>query len=84
MRWLSLGTRPVSCLRSEIAANTNVLEIVPKNGKIFKTLGKRWSERHGVTVPLAYFLVFHQFQRAGRALRMCDRPINVTCIYPIM
>ena len=34
MRWLSLGTRPLLFMRSEIAANLNVLEFVKIFGEI--------------------------------------------------
>ena len=39
-------------MRSEIAANLNVLEFVQIFGEICKTLGVRWSNRYGVTAPL--------------------------------
>ena len=39
-------------MRSEIAANLNVLEFVKIFGEICKTLGVRWSNRYGVTAPL--------------------------------
>ena len=51
-RWLSLGIRPLLSMRSEIAANLNVLEFVKIFGEICKTLGVRWSNRYGVTAPL--------------------------------
>ena len=38
-------------MRSEIAANLNVLEFVKIFGEICKTLGVRWSNRYGVTAP---------------------------------
>ena len=39
------------CMRSEIAANLNVLEFVKIFVEICKTLGVRWSNRYGVTAP---------------------------------
>ena len=51
MRWLSLGTRPLLFMRSEIATNLNVFEFVKIFGEICKTLGVRWSNRYGVTAP---------------------------------
>ena len=50
-RWLSLGIRPLLFMRSEIAANLNVLEFVKIFGEICKTLVVRWSNRYGVTAP---------------------------------
>ena len=41
-------------MRSEIAANLNVLEFVKIFGEICKTLGVRWSNRYGVTALLAF------------------------------
>ena len=38
-------------MRSEVAANLNVLEFVKIFGEICKTLGVRWSNRYGVTAP---------------------------------
>ena len=38
-------------MRSEIAANLNVLEFVKIFGEISKTLGALWSNRYGVTAP---------------------------------
>ena len=45
-------------MRSEIAANLNVLEFVKIFGEISKTLGARWSNRYGVTAPLLKFYIY--------------------------
>ena len=42
-------------MRSEIAANLNVLEFVKIFGEICKTLDVRWSNRYGVTAPNVFF-----------------------------
>ena len=42
-------------MRSEIAANLNVLAFADIFGEICKTLGVRWSNRYGVTAPLYGF-----------------------------
>ena len=46
-------------MRSEIAANLNVLEFVQIFGEICKTLGVRWSNRYGVTAPLHVNVIAH-------------------------
>ena len=44
-------------MRSEIAANLNVLEFVKIFGEICKTLGVRWYNRYGVTAPIMILAV---------------------------
>ena len=55
-------------MRSKIAANLNVLEFVKIFGDICKTLGVRWSNRYGVTAPLA-----------GISFRMYDIVLIFAC-----
>ena len=47
-------------MRSEIAANLNVLDFVKIFGEICKTLGVRWSNRYGVTAPFDSLDMDHQ------------------------